>query len=116
MDRIVRYRVWDNEEKKFYFGSEVTLNPQGEVYYAGMKYKGRFVVQLFSGLQDKNGKDIYEGDVLESRFEPFPFLVSWGGGEDEDGYFTGLNVGVDDVADGELEIIGNNFETPELIK
>ena len=115
MDRIVKYRVWDNEEKKFHYDPEITLNPQGEVFYAGVKYPGRFVVQLFSGFQDENNKDIYEGDMLESKFEPFPFLVSWGGGED-DNYFTGLNVGTDDVADGGLTVVGNCFETPELIK
>lgn len=76
------------------------------------------IVMQFTGLKDKNGKEIYDGDVVRAwgrhnDCEYTPFIVEWGNQEDSDigNDATGFNVG----ADLYYEVIGNIYENPELL-
>lgn len=64
--REIKFRAWDQNLKKFnddhgaYDTEGIELNELIRFYQAK-----NFVLMQYTGLKDKNGKEIYEGDILE---------------------------------------------------
>ncbi|PEE42819.1 YopX family protein [Bacillus pseudomycoides] len=89
----------------------------GEVYW-GRSFDDVQFIQS-TGLKDKNGKEIYEGDIVKISGHPFQ------GSIDIDGnYEVGYNEYMELSCGGWYlfrmrhwaEVIGNKFENPELLK
>ena len=71
-------------------------------------------VGQFTGLHDKNGKEIYEGDILQSHYGDGPIgEVMW---NDEYACFDYRDENLGCYAKDMLQIIGNIYENPKLIK
>lgn len=79
-------------------------------------------IMQYTGLKDKNGIEIYEGDIVNQEFDTF--VVEYGIQEVD--AFEGMGYNLwsfyeKGTADGkrlqrELEVIGNIYENPEIIK
>jgi len=132
MSREIAYRIWNPEEKKFI---ESGFTPK--MLASFFDYTARFHTfykeeyQEFTGLHDKNGKEIYEGDIVTGdgyiwfdEGEPnYRATVEWDVcswialaycvNPKKAGISTGIGEGLDEH---EWTILGNIHETPELLK
>lgn len=71
---------------------------------------GLLEISQWSGLQDKNKKDIYEGDYVSSKWFPkIPELVSF-----ERGCFLIAGLPICNYSSSELKVVGNKYEKPKL--
>lgn len=124
--REIKFRVWDNTVKKYIDGRYVGISGLGLLHVAKCIIKNCFrpphtrknpwfIVEQYTGLKDKNGREIYEGDVLiDDTGEPIEYWVV----KFSDGGFVGECAGVAEPLFEltNLEIAGNIHENPELVE
>lgn len=79
---------------------------------------GLYIYMQYTGLKDKNGKEIMESDLVRCEsLRIKKFIVVWRDGAfwlQVDGGNDGILLG--NLTASELEVIGNIYENPELIK
>ena len=110
--REIKFRAWDDVEKRMYYGNTEQFDDM-----LGFRFQhfetDKPVYMQYTGLKDKNGREIYEGDIL--KCELYFGAVEW----IEDWAMFAIN---NDRLESLIlwasvsEIIGNIYENPELLK
>ena len=85
----------------------------GQITYRGDKLKDIVLMQC-TGLKDKNGKLIYEGDIVKDNYEALHY-VRWVYDSWQLFPCTQDNYTIY-IVDNEIEVIGNIYENPELLE
>lgn len=125
MSRKIKFRAWVNDHWTDFIPVAKTLGIYNEsvIDIDGYTYEkdNPFIVEQYTGLKDKNGKEIYEGDIVEEaqgRRNVVTFDTEdigscgccvpefWG---------SGFRVSISSSPD-RCEVIGNIHENPELLR
>lgn len=150
--REIKFRAWDKETKKIYpintlgmpgatfthhAEKSVVADEDGNECETTFKSLCDFELMQYTGLKDKNGVEIYEGDVVKHKDIHFPAEVKFGVGTYDSGVYRYQGFfldawseiygdsgryeknGKDTDATGSMlfdcEVIGNIYENPELL-
>lgn len=124
MNGVIKFRAWGGETVKYFVHFDI-FSEGGQDYFTDeerqpdgsrhiLSFSDIEAIQQFTGLTDKNGKDIYEGDIVRTRNGDtqviwwlagfyFKYLIDKGRGD-----FVKLD-------SKEMEIIGNIYENSDLL-
>jgi uncharacterized phage protein (TIGR01671 family) len=134
--REIKFRAFDTFQGKYVFegfhvigevtafgGIDSVIRENPRPGKGSLEALNDFILEQFTGLKDKNGKDIYEGDILRLRKSKFKRIVCF--------YMDSFVARVKDKKhicvdesdweplwkeDGQWKIIGNIHENTELLK
>lgn len=113
--REMKCRAWDTETNQWVEGVKLVIHTSRRL----LLIPEHTILTWFTGLVDKNGKDIYEGDVVRythpAEYDLAGFtsteLIQWS--HETSGFELG-NISHRLTIYDDVEVIGNMYENPEL--
>jgi len=118
MNREIKFRCWHINNKEMINFYTLANEPELLRDILTASETIGVIPMQYTGLKDKNGKDVFEGDVLRITSWSTTFKVVW---DDYYAKFTVVKIEsdlgrkLDYIPSEECEIIGNIYENPELL-
>jgi uncharacterized phage protein (TIGR01671 family) len=114
MSRVIKFRAWDEREKSmsdpftlFRLDGMFKSSPTSPVTYRAIRSDD--IIMQFTGLHDKEGKEIYDKDIVHIQYNHFGNkVVEW---IEHEGRW---NIGGYNLS--KCKLVGSVYTTPELIK
>ncbi|CDN24561.1 MULTISPECIES: YopX family protein [Lacticaseibacillus] len=119
MKREIKFRAWNKKDKVMVDVAAINFGPSGlwslieDADDAELQLADSYELMQYTGLHDKNGREVYEGDIVKNEYGKVmevqydPRSAAFGVG---DYYFGTIGSGKT------LEVIGNIFDNPELLE
>lgn len=126
--REIRFRAWDERKEimhnDFQFVRSGTsgndwilfvsdkqpIEGEHDKWTTNPYFAQQLKIMQYTGLKDKNGKEIYEGDILGSQIMNLRCFV------ERDSDYCQFNIDSEYVQQNYIEVIGNIHNNPELLK
>lgn len=126
MSREIKFRAWHKDLKKMFKIGQITLEKgtwnfePNDRDFIGMSipFQPSFVLMQYTGLHDKNGKEIYEGDIVGDN--KIKWIVKWN--KNRMGFslyptteqlYDEMPINVENKLG--FKILGNIYDNPELL-
>lgn len=128
MAREIKFRAWDTEKKEMAEVLSMSFNDD-EIYLMDKECRVWTTVKdyiaipmQYTGLHDKNGVEIYEGDIVLAGYYKWKCKVVWdekcarfiGLTNDKDARIVYVDM-IDKNNNSAVEVIGNIYEKTELL-
>lgn len=121
--REFKFRAWSDETKMMYHSHRPngTNNPMWSYDSVFRANNPKTHIMQYTGLHDKNGKEIYDGDIAKYMQYKTPIVIIW---DCKFAAFDFYHVGDEGarhilsprIASESIEVIGNTYENPELLE
>lgn len=124
--REIKFRAWDKELEFMVDPDTYLVGFRGDAWFNNtddgkdwlIDQSGKLELMQYTGLKDKNGVEIFEGDILKLHDHPTgvndcttTVVFNYGAFEDE---YHGIRLG--DWGTAWSEVIGNIHQNPELLE
>ena len=118
--REIKFKAWDKLNKEMFNVESINFQER-RVYRDTVSYREFNDIELiqYTGLKDKNNKEIYEGDILFESFGERYYRVIFKNGSfstEFKGDFEEYSFDLIDVVAQSCEVVGNIYENPELME
>jgi uncharacterized phage protein (TIGR01671 family) len=118
--REIKFRAWWIDKNKWIEGVDsIKFDPNGRLRFVNDLIPANEIrLMQYTGLKDKNGVDIYEGDIIRSEGHKDGVeykaiqVIEWRQGSVYGGFDAGYWLPPYNFS----EVIGNIYENPDLIK
>ena len=122
--REIKFRAWDKFQNVMFNFDIYNVPPYvGQTYLVGEKFERIYEIMQYTGLKDKNGTEIYEGDIVEVASKDLKFQVVYEAHSFNRKWIDDISKRYREHLTEPLawntyiicEVIGNIYEHPELL-
>jgi len=113
--RLIKFNVWDSFDKKILSWEKITSTAEFEKNISDYLLNNtRYICLLRTGMKDINGKDIYNGDILQDKFRKYMVVEYF-----KDGFWLGSSLGCPQWSLRDYclscNVVGNRYVNKDLL-